>query len=332
MNTSTLSVDLVRILMMIACQYKFASPALMREMENLLAENAARVPATAVMPIWRNCMAAADDTAFGLHLAEMADRMPMGGVLLPLMMNCATLGIALNKLVAYHHLVTDIAQPQLIDEGSQEMLVWRYNGDNNVMDTQFAEAVTCGLFFTCKRLSAQRVFLEAVRFCHPQPQKTDEHQRIFDCHCFFNQPVNALVFNHQALSLPLPTADPDLLIILEGFASACSKAVYPEHIWTARTAKEISVCLQEAEKPALPVIAARFLVSDRTLQHFLAAEGTTFREVLDGVRRRIALELLGKKCYGLVDIAFLLGFADQSAFNHAFKRWTGSPPGTLKKT
>lgn len=43
-------------------------------------------------------------------------------------------------------------------------------------------------------------------------------------------------------------------------------------------------------------------------------------------RKELAMDYLKNSDMMLFEVAFLLGFSDQSAFNHAFRRWTGSSP------
>jgi AraC-like DNA-binding protein len=67
-------------------------------------------------------------------------------------------------------------------------------------------------------------------------------------------------------------------------------------------------------------------MSPRTLGRRLAEEGTTFSELLDDLRRQLALRYVGTETHGLSEVAFLLGFSDVAAFYRAFKRWTGRTP------
>ena len=53
---------------------------------------------------------------------------------------------------------------------------------------------------------------------------------------------------------------------------------------------------------------------------------TTYQAVLDSVRHEMATACLEDERLSLAEIAFLLGYADQSAFNHAFRKWTGDSP------
>ena len=72
-------------------------------------------------------------------------------------------------------------------------------------------------------------------------------------------------------------------------------------------------------------------MSTRCLQHRLKQEGQTFRSLLNRIRRKIALDVLNKDRMNLCELAFLLGYSEQSAFNHAFKRWTGRTPMQYKQ-
>ena len=76
----------------------------------------------------------------------------------------------------------------------------------------------------------------------------------------------------------------------------------------------------------LDVVAGILAMSPRNLQLKLKEEGNTYQEVLDDLRKNIALDNLKEPSVAIGDLAFLLGYSDQSAFNHAFKRWTGKTP------
>ena len=73
-------------------------------------------------------------------------------------------------------------------------------------------------------------------------------------------------------------------------------------------------------------IARALNQSASTLQRRLRREGTTYQRLLDTTRRELALEYLKQGEHTLADITFLLGFADQSNFTRAFRRWTGKTP------
>ena len=71
--------------------------------------------------------------------------------------------------------------------------------------------------------------------------------------------------------------------------------------------------------------------SRQTLYRRLKAEGVTFEEVLDGLRRRLALRFIREDGLSVKDAAYRLGFSDPAAFSRAFKRWTGASPNHSKR-
>jgi AraC-like DNA-binding protein len=71
-------------------------------------------------------------------------------------------------------------------------------------------------------------------------------------------------------------------------------------------------------------------MSDRTLARKLSDEGLSFTEVLQQLRRDLAVQYLDDPKLHVSKIAWLLGFNEVSAFTHAFKRWTGKTPSQMR--
>jgi AraC-like DNA-binding protein len=69
--------------------------------------------------------------------------------------------------------------------------------------------------------------------------------------------------------------------------------------------------------------------SRQTLYRRLKAEGITYEQLLDGLRRRLALRFM-REGRPVKEAAYRLGFSDPAAFSRAFKRWTGSSPSGMR--
>lgn len=80
----------------------------------------------------------------------------------------------------------------------------------------------------------------------------------------------------------------------------------------------------------ITAVAARLGVSRQTLYRRLKGEGVTFEAVLDGLRRRMALDYIRAKRVSLNETAYLVGFSEPAAFSRAFKRWTGVSPRSAR--
>ncbi len=86
------------------------------------------------------------------------------------------------------------------------------------------------------------------------------------------------------------------------------------------------------DSATMDTVAHALHMSARTLQRRLELEGTSFSEVTEGVRRDLACTWLAEPSLSLAEVGFRLGFADMATFSRAFKRWTGKPPGTWRRT
>ena len=71
-------------------------------------------------------------------------------------------------------------------------------------------------------------------------------------------------------------------------------------------------------------------MSERTLQRRLKDEGVTFAALVDEVRPDLARMYLADPKLAIFEVAFLLGYSEPSAFNRAFRRWTGTSPSDFR--
>ena len=78
-------------------------------------------------------------------------------------------------------------------------------------------------------------------------------------------------------------------------------------------------------------VAEKMYLSVRSLRRKLQECGTSFRKLLDRTREELARQYICDEGVDLTEIAFLLGFSEQSAFSRAFKRWTGQTPSDMRR-
>jgi AraC-like DNA-binding protein len=83
-------------------------------------------------------------------------------------------------------------------------------------------------------------------------------------------------------------------------------------------------------EPTRTALAHRLHMSERTLARRLNDRAVSFRALLDNVRKELALAYIDQARYAVTDIAYLLGFSDQSNFARSFRRWTGSTPSKYR--
>lgn len=135
----------------------------------------------------------------------------------------------------------------------------------------------------------------------------------------------------EDLDRPILLADAELLTRLEPFAQEMLRRLAPAESWSERVRHELYQAMLRGDRPMLSSVASALAISPRHLQNKLRQEGATYRVLLDELRQETALQYLERGDVPLVDVAFLLGFSEQSAFNHAFKRWTGTSPQQYRR-
>ena len=131
------------------------------------------------------------------------------------------------------------------------------------------------------------------------------------------------------LALPLPARNPVLLALHEQ-ASRERLLMLGNATTSVRVSEEIMRTLRHGE-PRRQDIAAALAMTGRTLQRRLQAENTSFQQLVDEARRELARKYLADSRHALGEVAHLLGFADQSNFFRACKRWFGVPPARYRQ-
>lgn len=321
------SIDMVHILMRYASGMGIDPAFAAATIGPALNDPGTRIPIKQLALVWRDAVQRSGDPNFGLHLGEAADALSPGSILFTVMLNCAIVESALKKLARYHALVTDFVQLHLHRHGDRAFYTWETVDTEMPPDRHYTEAVICNLVFSLRRLTQDNVQPVEIHFTHACPEDLAEHRRILACPLVFGCPENGLILLCKDLARPVFLANARLLEKMEQFAQESLARLYPPDTWSDRVAHLIQEGLLRGERPTLAIAANVLAFSPRQLQNKLKEEGNTYQYLLDRIRKETALRYLKEPQVTLCDLAFLLGFSEQSAFNRAFKRWTGTSPG-----
>ncbi|HEX4351366.1 MAG TPA: AraC family transcriptional regulator [Polyangiales bacterium] len=173
--------------------------------------------------------------------------------------------------------------------------------------------------------SPQAPVFEA-HFTHRQPDDIREYERTFPgARLRFDALFNGFTFPKEYLQLPLPGADAKLHVLISKHAEAMLAELPRAQNLTERVRDLLTKELSSGS-PTLSRIARHVSMSESTLARHLEEEGTTFKVLLEDLRRRLALRYVRRSDLPFSEIAFLLGFSQAAAFHRAFKRWTDQTP------
>jgi AraC-like DNA-binding protein len=193
------------------------------------------------------------------------------------------------------------------------------------------ESVFAGIRVFGNWLAGGRLPPAQMSFAHETDAPAGEYERVLGAQPRFAAPAHAAQFDAGLLALPVPNADVAMYPVLRQHA---------ERLLAERAQQAPAIVAQVRAAIArhlstgpvrLAGIADELQLNPRTLQRKLAEAGSSFQQVLDETRHALAREYLRDPALALIDIAFLLGYQEQSAFTHAFKEWSGLNPGAWRE-
>jgi AraC-like DNA-binding protein len=157
-----------------------------------------------------------------------------------------------------------------------------------------------------------------------------EIKKVFGCKVSFGSDADEVVYPRLADTIASVNADPYLNSLLVRYCEeALSNRRMHSGAWRLKVENAIVPLLPHGQTK-MEEVAKRLGVSRRTLTRLLASEGCTFGGILDALRLDLAKSYLREQNLRTSEVAWLLGFGEVSAFNHACRRWTGKTPKQLQ--
>jgi AraC-like DNA-binding protein len=296
----------------------------------VLTDPDARVPLASEQRMWEEAAVEVSDEAFGLSALA---RFEPGGfdVYDYAIRKSANLGAGLDAAARYNRLVHDVAEINLARHDEEAHITHHFRGVAQGATWHAALFTVASWLLVGRQLTGVDFPALRVGFQRPRPPNHDALAALFGAPIAYDQPQNLLVLRADDFDLPLVGADPALHAIL---ARAAEQALarLPD-IAEDRSLHAVRAALPDALRDgqaSIDDMAARLKMSPRTLQRRLKDAGTSFKELVDDVRRQLATSLLEDERMGIADCAYLLGYSEPSAFQRAFKRWTGVSAGAWR--
>jgi AraC-like DNA-binding protein len=186
------------------------------------------------------------------------------------------------------------------------------------------DAFTLAVLKLCRVASGNDFRAQQVSFRHPDHGRAGEFVEAFGAPVVFDADHDGLVLDRADLVLPLPGENAELAHANDQVAERYLAALEPQRVATA--VRELLVDMLPSGDASQQAVANRLNRSLSTLQRQLQAEGMSFQKLRDETRQRLAEDYIRESQLSLAEVAYLLGFSDQSNFSRAFRRWTGYSP------
>ena len=286
-----------------------------------------RIPLSAVARLWQAINAQATDPTIGLRLAGECHVRDLGLVGC-VMAYSPTVAAALERLARYGRIVSDAL---VVDIARDAEATWVR------IDTQpplralrpAVDGRLAVLLAILREIAAAPLAPLAVQLTYRRPDDVKAYERFFRAPLEFGALSTALLLDNKDLERPVALSDPTVTGYLQQLADDTLARVAADQSTADRVRRRLWSELSEGV-PGLERVARELGVSARTLQRQLRAEGTSFAAVLMALRQELARPLLRDGRLAVSEVAFLLGYADPTAFQRAFRAWHGVSPRAFR--
>jgi len=288
-----------------------------------------RISAAAQAKLLELAAGALHDPALGFHLAAEADPRE-AGLLFYVASAAKDLGEAITLFARYCRIVNEAIRVHLTrrpDELIVEVSLVAVARFRAAQNTEFGIAM---IIKSLQAIAGRTVRPAKIIMAHVRNGSFAEFERFCGCPVEFGGSSDQLIFSNESLTAPLITEDIHLLEVLRPICDEAAKQreTVPGSL-RALVETEAQKLLPHGQARRHHV-AKKLALSTRTLARRLATEGTSYEEVVDELRRSLALQYIRTPGISLSQIAWLLGYEGPTSFNHAFRRWTGGPPSAAR--
>ena len=331
---------------------------LLNEYTNAASSGSERLPIGQWWALLERVAQVSNDPHVGLRIGKLTQIQDVG-VLGYLAASCETLGQAMQRLQRFEGLLQQLAASSVAVDGDCIRLAWtNENGHSTDLSNEVLISgllTVLGILIAPHRikpvcvefprksdsgLATYEAMLGCpVQFARPQLavrlradnlmlpiNSRDTHlMQLLGCPVQFARPQLAVRLRADNLMLPINSRDTHLMQLLEQKAATALKGLEHSDEFLIQLQKAMSRGLLE-RNASMPWVAVQLNMSVRSVYRALNERGKTFKGQLDELRQTLAQQYLADETLSLSEIALLLGYSEQSAFNRAFRQWTGSTP------
>jgi AraC-like DNA-binding protein len=291
----------------------------------LVDQDGARVTAAQAARLIRTLWKVTDDELIGMGPKPI----PRG------MFRMVTLGLihtpdlrtALRRLVEFAGIGMGFTVDEVRDDGQATELHFDTDGRDGPDQLALAIGITVG-HRLAGWLIGQQITLTSVDLTGPAPPHAAEFPRVFGVVPTFDAPRTAITFDSRYLDAPLVRSEDELF---EFIRSQPNDLLFRQE-YHPSTSSRVRKLIERRAVDTVTVedVARRLNVSAQHLRRLLRDEKTTFRHIKEEVLRDEAIASLVRGLETTMELSDRLGFSEPSAFRRAFRRWTGSPPGSYR--
>lgn len=288
-----------------------------------LQSHSQRVPSDKWEAIVAHAMGAIDDDCAGLAAAECWHPSDLG-TLGYAWLASSTLRTAFQRMSRYMRVVGERGRLSTEDtpQGLRLSLLQR-RADVSLQET-IADFAMALMFAMAQMNFGASLTAKGVTLQRRRPDCAETYMKHFGCAVRFGEKEDSFTLALHDVDTPLPSANKQLAGVHDRILVQQLATLDREDI----VARCQSIILENLTTGTLTTdrIANELHMSPRTLTRRLEAKGSQLQTLIDDTRRSLAERYFADPENSLSEVAFLLGFSQQSSLTRASNRWFGVPP------
>ena len=287
-----------------------------------------RLPVLYVHSLLEGALALTQDPALGLKAAREISRGECG-VVEYLARTAPTWGDGLRAVASYLGLLNDSLRCELRQDGDNALILLH----SLAAMPRAAMDFCLGAFHIGGSSFSSPDFLPTfeVWFPYEEPSRLGEYVRTFrGAQLRFRAPWSGFVMPADYLGRRVSGGDLQLHCVLRKYAEQMLAALPQPKNMTTQLRELLATELGRRTITA-SIAAYKLSTSERSLARHLHKEGTSFTALLADTRLSLATRYLRNTELSMSAISLLLDFSDTTAFQRAFRRWTGQSPGAFRR-
>jgi len=288
-----------------------------------------RYPWPKMQLLWKAAVDVTGDECFGLHAGRRIRPTTFHALGFSWLVSKSLLG-SLQRLCRYYHVLTTAPlQMDLKTTADGYAFTTSVMGPKLVPAYAGIDAYHVAIVQLCRIATDSSFSPISVALQRPDFGRVDEYIKAFDAPVALDAGQNILLFDKESMEAQLPGDNSEVAKANDKVAEHYLESLDPRKV--ASEVRELLVTLLPSGKSHQELIAQRLNRSLSTLQRQLHGEGTNYQQIRDETRKALAEEYVQDTELSLSQIAYMLGFSDQSNFSRAFKRWTGTSPRSYRE-
>ena len=279
-----------------------------------------------VESLWKNIVQLSKDELIGLHFGATMQLAALN-IVGQIIQTSGTVRDALLQVRSLMHFVTDLYTME-IELGRKTCVIeYRKNEGFDHLPTtqrQFGDFLIALTIHELKGLLLKNLKPTMVGLPSFQRDRSLAYERALRCPARKSEHY-IVEFPKEYLAFPIITANYEIQTLL---INQMNELQNPNELPGSLSKRIFNYLITNSYLYSLSIeaVAENFNVSVRTLQRKLKGEGVSYVQIVEEVRKSLAIHYMQNGTSSVKEISSILGYAEPSAFVRAFKKWTGKTP------